>query len=90
MPRIDLYFKNSKFQIRLNRIQEICPYLTENHTATVAKTKRFMLLIEVSRLYWESHEKQKCTACENAGVVHLVNYVFSKVNINLCSYNTIY
>jgi len=46
MSRMALYFKISKSHIRLNQIQEICPYLTENRTAAAAKTKWFMLLIE--------------------------------------------
>lgn len=90
MPRMGVHFNDSKTHIRLNRIQEICPYLTENHTSPVTKTKRFMLFVGVSRLRWESYEKQKCTPCENAEVVLLVNDMFSKVNINLCSYSATY
>ena len=61
MPRLGLHFKDSKPQIRLNRVQEICPCLTENHTAPVAKAKRFMLLIEVIT-YAESRTKNRNVA----------------------------
>jgi hypothetical protein len=49
-----------------------------------------MLLIEIITYAESIMKKEKCTPCENAEVVLLVKGVFSKVNINLCSYNTIH